>query len=82
MLAAYYSATLNYVSDKFTYEYNFFTHWLVDIRVEKITQSATAFQPRCIKGNGHLLAHIIYCKLGQQRLMEISLVYLNSGILG
>lgn len=40
------------IGDKFTYEYNFFAHWLVDIRVENITQTTSDFQPRCIKGNG------------------------------
>ena len=39
------------VGDKFTYEYNFFEHWMVDIRIEEISQAS---QPVvfCIKGNG------------------------------
>ena len=39
------------VGDKFTYEYNFFMHYLVDIRVEDIKEAKkpTFF---CTKGNG------------------------------
>jgi hypothetical protein len=38
--------------DKFTYEYNFFDHWLVDIRIERIEVSATAASIICLKGSG------------------------------
>lgn len=40
------------VGDKFTYEYNFFEHCIVDIRIENIKDiSAQAFA-YCTKGNG------------------------------
>ncbi|AIL13662.1 plasmid pRiA4b ORF-3 family protein [Candidatus Paracaedibacter symbiosus] len=41
------------IGDKFTYEYNFFKHWVVDIRIEGIDEASTS-QPSvyCIKGNG------------------------------
>ena len=46
---------LNYfefdVGDKFTYEYKFFKHWIVDIRIEKIKPSLS-------------LKSIIYCSQG------------------
>ncbi len=38
--------------DKFTYEYNFFIHCMVDIRVERVEHSPTKFYVFCIKGNG------------------------------
>lgn len=41
------------IGDKFTYEYNFFEHWLVDIRIETINESSASQVPiYCIKGNG------------------------------
>jgi hypothetical protein len=41
------------VGDRFTYEYNFFEHWLHDIRIEAIeTMSTLPSGPFCIKGNG------------------------------
>lgn len=40
------------LGDKFTYEYNFFEHWLVDIRIEKIEESASQLSIYCLKGNG------------------------------
>jgi len=40
------------VGDKFTYEYNFFDHWLVDIRIEAIDKSDMPAMFSCIKGNG------------------------------
>lgn len=39
------------VGDKFTYEYNFFKHWLVDIRVERINEASQS-SIYCTKGNG------------------------------
>jgi len=39
--------------DKFSYEYNFFEHWLHDIRVEKIEESIETMEcVYCTKGNG------------------------------
>lgn len=40
------------VGDKFSYEYNFFAYWVVNIRIEKITQEDSRCSPKCIKGNG------------------------------
>lgn len=45
------------VGDKFTYEYNFFKHILVDIRIEKIYESEPSVEqknkiPICINGSG------------------------------
>jgi len=41
------------VGDRFTYEYNFFEHWLQDIRIEAIeTESTSPAHPFCVKGNG------------------------------
>jgi len=41
------------VRDKFTYEYNFFAHWLVDIRIEAIKElSSKSAAVYCTKGNG------------------------------
>lgn len=40
------------VGDKFTYEYNFFEHHIVDIRVEEIKESLSSVNVFCIKGNG------------------------------
>ncbi len=39
------------VGDRFTYEYNFFEHWIHDIRVEAIYENSTLKTPFCI--NGH-----------------------------
>lgn len=39
------------VGDKFTYEYNFFIHCLVDIRIEDIKES-TETVTYCLSGNG------------------------------
>ena len=36
--------------DRFTYEYNFFEHWLHDIRVEAIYENSTLKAPFCISG--------------------------------
>ncbi|EID9319175.1 Ig-like domain-containing protein [Escherichia coli] len=38
--------------DRFTYEYNFFEHWLHDIRVEAIYENSTLKAPFCISGHG------------------------------
>jgi hypothetical protein len=40
------------VSDRFTYEYNFFDHWLHDVRVEAIHEDSTLKTPFCINGHG------------------------------
>lgn len=41
------------VGDRFSYEYNFFEHWLHDIRVETIEESIeTIACTYCTKGNG------------------------------
>jgi len=40
------------VGDKFTYEYNFYAHWMVDIRVERITTEAIDTRVYCLSGNG------------------------------
>ncbi|WP_407250750.1 IS1096 element passenger TnpR family protein [Klebsiella pneumoniae] len=38
--------------DRFTYEYNFFEHWLHDIRVEAIYENSTLKALFCISGHG------------------------------
>ncbi|ECW0830677.1 TPA: plasmid pRiA4b ORF-3 family protein [Salmonella enterica] len=40
------------VSDRFTYEYNFFDHWLHDVCVEAIHENSTLKTPFCISGHG------------------------------
>lgn len=40
------------IGDKFTYEYNFFEHWIVDIRIENIKEETSPSLVYCIKGNG------------------------------
>ena len=40
------------VSDKFTYEYNFFEHTCVDIRIEDIKDGSAQPSVYCMKGNG------------------------------
>ena len=40
------------MNDKFTYEYNFFKPWLIDIRVEDIKDSSTPTAACCTKGSG------------------------------
>ena len=40
------------VNDKFTYEYNFFEHCLVDVRIESIKDIPTRAAVCCVKGNG------------------------------
>lgn len=40
------------VGDRFTYEYNFFEHWLHDIRVEAIHEDSTLKTPFCMGGHG------------------------------
>ncbi|WP_449592629.1 plasmid pRiA4b ORF-3 family protein [Photorhabdus tasmaniensis] len=40
------------VGDRFTYEYNFFEHWLHDIRVEAIHEDSTLKTPFCLSGQG------------------------------
>lgn len=41
------------VGDRFTYEYNFYEHWLHDIRIEAIeTASTSPSAPFCVKGHG------------------------------
>ena len=40
------------VGDKFSYEYNFFDHWIIDIRIENIKVSEDAYVLGCLKGNG------------------------------
>ncbi|MEQ1977492.1 plasmid pRiA4b ORF-3 family protein [Xenorhabdus sp. SGI240] len=37
--------------DRFTYEYNFFEHWLHDIRIEKILENSNLTSPFCLAGN-------------------------------
>ena len=40
------------VGDKFVYEYNFFKHWILDLRVEKIKESKLAlFECEIVSGN-------------------------------
>lgn len=38
--------------EKFTYEYNFFEHWLIDIRIENINELASQASIHCVSGNG------------------------------
>jgi Plasmid pRiA4b ORF-3-like protein len=38
--------------DKFTYEYNFFEHTLVDIRIENINNTSAQAPVYCMKGKG------------------------------
>ncbi len=40
------------IGDKFTYEYNFFDHWLVDIRIENIKALTSTQTLHCTKGSG------------------------------
>ena len=40
------------LGDRFTYEYNFFEHWLRDIRVEAIYENSTLKAPFYISGHG------------------------------
>lgn len=40
------------VGDKFTYEYNFFEHCIVDIRIEDIKADAAIDSIYCLKGSG------------------------------
>lgn len=40
------------IGDKFTYEYNFFQHWLMDIRIEDIDELTPQSFIYCVKGNG------------------------------
>lgn len=40
------------VDDRFTYEYNFFEHWLHDLRVEAIHEDSTLKTPFCMSGHG------------------------------
>ena len=40
------------VGDKFTYEYNFFVHCLIDIRIEGIKEQPLLTSIYCLKGNG------------------------------
>ncbi|WP_086110553.1 plasmid pRiA4b ORF-3 family protein [Xenorhabdus vietnamensis] len=37
--------------DRFTYEYNFFEHWLHDIRIETILENSNLTSPFCLAGN-------------------------------
>lgn len=40
------------MGDKCTYEYNFFEHWIVDIRIESIKADDTRDGIYCLKGSG------------------------------
>nr|WP_223536685.1 plasmid pRiA4b ORF-3 family protein [Serratia sp. JSRIV004] len=40
------------IGDRFTYEYNFFEHWLHDVRVEAIHEDSTLKTPFCTSGHG------------------------------
>ena len=41
------------VGDRFTYEYNFYEHWLYDIRIESIDEPSPKNKtPFCLSGNG------------------------------
>jgi hypothetical protein len=40
------------IDDRFTYEYNFFEHWLHDVRVEAIHEDSTLKTPFCTSGHG------------------------------
>ncbi|MGQ6476259.1 plasmid pRiA4b ORF-3 family protein (plasmid) [Serratia ureilytica] len=40
------------IGDRFIYEYNFFEHWLHDVRVEAIHEDSTLKTPFCINGHG------------------------------
>ncbi|MGV7963728.1 plasmid pRiA4b ORF-3 family protein [Photorhabdus tasmaniensis] len=37
--------------DRFTYEYNFFEHWLHDIRIETVLKNSNLKSPFCLAGN-------------------------------
>ena len=40
------------VNDKFVYEYNFFKHWFVDLRIEDIRDKVKPMPVYCAKGGG------------------------------
>ncbi|MBS9437076.1 hypothetical protein EAE91_07780 [Photorhabdus noenieputensis] len=37
--------------DRFTYEYNFFEHWIHDIRIETVLENSNLTSPFCLAGN-------------------------------
>ncbi len=37
--------------DRFTYEYNFFEHWIHDIRIETVLENSNLASPFCLAGN-------------------------------
>ncbi|MDC9603653.1 plasmid pRiA4b ORF-3 family protein [Xenorhabdus griffiniae] len=49
--------------DRFTYEYNFFEHWLHDIRIETVLENSNLTSPFCLAGNRRARAHYFYCLL-------------------
>lgn len=40
------------INDKFAYEYNFFNHWFVDLRIEDIKNKIMPTAVHCINGSG------------------------------
>ena len=38
--------------DRFVYEYDFYSHWIHDIRIEKVIDTASRTLPNCIAGVG------------------------------
>ncbi|HHP7726377.1 TPA: plasmid pRiA4b ORF-3 family protein [Escherichia coli] len=72
------------VGDRFTYEYNFFEHWIHDISVEAIYENTELKTPFCISGHGcpepqlqmSLIKPWRFLKLSLMQMMKLRLVRL------
>lgn len=60
-------------SDRFTYCYNFYDHWLCDIRIEDIQLNTKLRVPKCTGGQGRLVNNTP-CYLGDEALALIDVL--------
>ena len=69
------------IGDRFTYTYNFYDHWLNDIRIEAIQpiDDITAFAPYCYKGQGRFIDNKPYYRTDEQYALSAILVGIFHG---
>lgn len=65
------------VGDRFTYEYNFYAEWLLDIRIEAIEEPSRKQTPFCFSGTGMLGATAIDVFEKTMDLLKLILLTMN-----
>ena len=67
------------IGDRFTYTYNFYDHWLSDIRIEDIQEKAECMIPFCTGGQGRLVDNKPYYRVDEHMVLIDTLTEIFHG---